>query len=56
MTVKRPIDYFSQTLAQMATLGNSRFLGPKLKNLLSVPGQIDHIVVKNFQNVFRQSD
>ena len=29
--VKRPINYFSQPLAQMAALGISRFLGPKLK-------------------------
>ena len=56
-TVNCPINYFSRTLAQMATLGISRFLGPKSKKkTLSVPGQINNIGVKNFQNVFQQSD
>jgi hypothetical protein len=30
-TVKRPINHFSRTLAQMTPLGISRFLGPKSK-------------------------
>jgi hypothetical protein len=37
-TVKRPINYFSRTLAQMAALGISRFLGPKSKKYTFCPG------------------
>ena len=37
-TVKRPINYFSRTLAQMAALAISLFLGPKLKKITFCTG------------------
>ena len=36
--VKRPINHFSRTLAQMAPLGITQFLGPKLKKLTFFAG------------------
>ena len=52
-TLKHPINFFlSQTLAQMASLGNNWFWGPKSKN---PPITLCNIVVKNLQHVFWQS-
>ena len=53
-TVKRPINYFSRLLAQMAILGISQFLGPKSKISLLTAFANGNIFVKNFQHVFQQ--